>query len=203
MTQRGTVRARPAVEESGNIARMPGGDDRKGDIVVRRRVLRPIAAAMLLLWLALAVKVAFWPDDEFTIARGDWGYGALMGLLLAGLYMYVASRVVVGESHVRVHNPLRVAAVPVGHIREVRTGTNLELLTDYGHFVAWGVEAGALAIGAGVLATQTNLRDAILERAASGRGREEAPARYRWAWPPALVLVCLPVIVACFYVASR
>ncbi len=113
-------------------------------------------------------------------------------VLLGGLYLFVASSLVVTRTHVIVRNPFRRADIPLGQVKRAVPGSHLRIKTADRDFVAAGVEAANFQIGSGDFGTQADfarlINRAAAQANASGEADGAAPAQYRFAWPDPLFL---------------
>jgi hypothetical protein len=161
-------------------------------VIYRRPVLR--AAVGLMLGVAAAGLVLLvlspptTPSDRLT--RDEWWLGPVFLGILGGLYLYVASRMDIDATHVRICNPFRRVDVPLAHIISVHPGSNLRIETDYAVFTAWGVEAANAQVMLGRYGTQDRLARLIREASTHATDDSLSPARYRWAWPDPFFVTC-------------
>ncbi len=155
-----------------------------------RPFLRAVAGAFLVGSSVLGISLMYFPDGEDDLVRGDWYLHLMFLVMLGGLYLYVASSVVVTRTGVVVSNPFRRAEIPLTQILQMVPGSNLRIRTAHRDFVAAGVEAANVQSESGVYGTQGDLAGLIDRAAAAARGGDavEPAARYRFAWPDPLFL---------------
>lgn len=162
------------------------------DVPVRyhRPFLRAVAGAFLVGSSVLGSSLMYFPDGEDDLVRGDWYWHLLFLVMLGGLYLYVASSVVVNRTEVIVSNPFRRVEIPLSQIVAAVPGSNLRIKTAHRDFVAAGVEAANAQSESGAYGTQDDLAGLISRAAADAQRVDavEAAARYRFAWPDPLFL---------------
>jgi hypothetical protein len=153
-----------------------------------RPFLRTIAGAFLVGSSVLGISLMYFPDGEDDLSRGDWYWHLLFLVMLGGLYLYVASSVVVTRTAVVVGNPFRRVEIPLTQILRAVPGGNLRIKTGHRDFVAAGVEAANAQSESEVYGTQDDLAGLINRAAADAQRSDagEAVARYRFAWPDPL-----------------
>ncbi len=141
----------------------------------------------------LSVSLTYFPEGKGDDLTGDdWWLQIVFLILLGGLYLFVASSLVVTRTHVIVRNPLRRAVIPLGHVRAAIRGSNLRIKTDYRDFIAAGVEAAKAQVFTDNFGTQADLAKLINRaagRASARRATDDTePARYRFSLPDPLFL---------------
>ena len=171
-------------------------------VVYRRPVLRTLTGLMLggmtalLVWSLLSPPAS--PADRVT--QADWWLGPACLGILGGIYLYVASRLEVDATHLRIRNPLRRADIPLAHVTSVEAGSHLRIETDYAAFIAWGVEAARTQVMFGTYGTQAQLAQLIRDASTRATNSAQTQARYRWSSPDPVFCVCA-LALALFTVA--
>ncbi|ONI69218.1 hypothetical protein BWI15_21625 [Kribbella sp. ALI-6-A] len=177
-----------------------------------RPFLRVVAGAFLVGESVLGISLTYFPEGKGDdLERGDWWLHLAFLVMLGGLYLYVASSVVVTRTHVVVNNPFRRAEIPLTQVRLAVQGSNLRIKAGHRDFVAAGIEAANAQVASGDYGTQDDVV-LLINRAAADAQRadadavepvnaqagraagavrtagDSAPAGYRFAWPDPLFL---------------
>jgi hypothetical protein len=98
-------------------------------------------------------------------------------------YLYGSSTLTVDATHVRILNPLRRVTIPLVHVSSAVARSNLEVVTEYKHFFAWGVEAANVQLAVAEFGTQSDVAELITEAAQVATNGADPQAPYRFAMP--------------------
>lgn len=156
---------------------------------------------VLTTWLSLYLAVVPTPGDPVSPYLM-----ASMPLTFGSAYLYVAGRLEVDRSHVRIRNPFRRVDVPLALITKATPGSNLKIETADRRYYAWTVEAANIQLHSDD-STQAQIAAIINATAESLRARdvEEAPAspQYRFSFPDALYSICTLGILLAAIITAR
>jgi hypothetical protein len=170
-------------------------------VVYRRPVLRAIAG-ILLVGTALGLVYLVWSGPTLAaderLGTSDWWIPVALLITLGGFYLYASTRLILSQASVLIVNPVSQIEIPLGHVTDALPGGHLVVVTGYGRFRAWAVEAANVQMAAGEYGTQQGLADLIKRAAASGDGDGDKPrAHYRPRVPDALFLLSALALLGC------
>jgi len=134
---------------------------------------------------------------EDRLGRSDWWIPAAFLIMFGGFYLYASTRLVLSKTAVRIVNPLAQVQIPLGHVTDAVPDWHLVVVTGYGRFRAWAVEAANVQMVSGEYGTQQALADLIKAAAASEEDADKPQAHYRVRVPDALFLLSALTLLAC------
>jgi len=169
-------------------------------VVYRRPVLRAIAG-LVLAGTAVGLANMVWSRPalaaEDRLGRSDWWIPVAFLIMFGGFYLYASTRLVLSQTAVRIVNPLAQVEIPLGHVTDAVPDWHLVVVTGYGRFRAWAVEAANVQMVAGEYGTQQGLADLIKQAASSADDGEKPRARYRPRVPDALFVLSALTLLVC------
>jgi hypothetical protein len=169
-------------------------------VVYRRPVLRAIAG-LLLAGTALGLAYMVWSGPalavEDRLERSDWWIPVAFLIMFGGFYLYASARLVLSRTTVSIVNPLARVEIPLGHVTDAVPDWHLVVVTGYGRFRAWAVEAANAQMVTDEYGTQQGIADLIKEAASSAGDEEKARAHYRPRVPDALFILSALTLLVC------
>jgi hypothetical protein len=135
------------------------------------------------------------PEDRLECS--DWWIPVAFLVMFGGFYLYASTRLVLSQTVVTIVNPVAEVEIPLGHVTDAVPDWHLVVVTGYGRFRAWAVEAANLQMVEGEYGTQEGIADLIKQAASSAAVGEKPPARYRPRVPDALFLLSALTLLVC------
>lgn len=118
-------------------------------VVYRRPFLRAIAG-IFLAGTALGLAYMVWSQPslvaEDRLGRSDWWIPVAFLIMFGGFYLYASTRLVLSQTAVRIINPLAQVEIPLGQVTDAVPDWHLVVVTGFGRFRAWAVEAANVQI---------------------------------------------------------
>lgn len=154
-------------------------------VVYRRRVVGGFFTFMLLAPLGFITWMLASPPSLPTdrLLATDWWWPLAAFVLFSVPYLIYTPALVVDATHVRVRNPFRAIDIPLGHVTKVLPGSTFSVVTSYGQFYAWGIEAANIQVAAGAYGTQGDVAGLIEQASKTVGNATDPPARYRFSSP--------------------